>query len=201
MGREIRRVPPNWQHPRYERGERYGPDGDWEGEYKPLYDETFDSAIETWIKDGSAWVTQVREGKTPDPWYAKYAETDALRKTEEDWARANPWKAFAEWGSSPPDPETHRDAYTEEPTAWQVYQTVSEGTPISPVFTTEADMIAWMMRDHPYDDPRLRGELRWHALTEDGARRFIEAGSAPSLVFSSERGLVTGAEMFDDPKV
>lgn len=181
MGREIRRVPPNWEHPRYEPGERYDSRGeDYATHYKPLYDESFEDAVVKWMGEATAWVAVVNAGGTPEHWYADTEEEAA-------WARANPFKAYALWWSSPPDPESYRDRFTEEPTAYQIYETVSEGTPISPVCATEDDLITWMMGDHP----------RWPALSEAAARRFIRAGSAPSIVMSPDFGMVQGAQIFE----
>ena len=47
MGREIRRVPPNWDHPKQE--------GWSDGRMQPMYDQTFEQAAAEW-KDGfAAW--------------------------------------------------------------------------------------------------------------------------------------------------
>ncbi len=177
-GREIRRVPLDWKHPRYEAGERYR----WDGAYKPLYDEPFDDAMTDWIERATAWAAEARSGGTPDGWqYYAHTEEDAA------WARANPLKAYAAWRSSPPEPESYRDRFTTEPTAYQIYEDVSEGTPISPVFPTEDDLIAWMMQDH--ED--------WPALSEGASRRFLKAGSAPAAIFSPEFGFVSNAQVFE----
>lgn len=174
MGREIRRVPPNWEHPRYEPGERHA------GEHKRLYDESFDDAIATWTEEAAAWVAVVKAGGTPEHWYADTEEEAA-------WARANPYKAYAVWWESPPDPDSYRDHFTDEPTAYQVYETVSEGTPISPVCATEDELVVWMMGGHPH----------WSALSKTAARRFIGAGSAPSLVISPDFGIAQNAQVFE----
>lgn len=187
MGREIRRVPTTWEHPRYEPGERHG----WDGEYKPLYDEAFDDAIATWMKEATDWVARVRAGETVEHWYAD-DETEAM------WARANPFRAYALWWDAPPDPNTYRDRFAGEPTAYQVYETVTEGTPISPVFTAEDDLIAWMMQDHQYGPDTPHPEwLKWEALSERAAREFLKAGSAPSLVSTPQYGVESGVKAFE----
>lgn len=50
---------------------------------------------------------------------------------------------------------------------WQLWQTVSEGGPVSPVFATDTELANWMVR---------AGEAR----SRDDARAFIKAGWAPS---------------------
>lgn len=179
MGREIRRVPPTWQHPRHERGHADA------GEYMSLYDEDFETAIVKWMQEANAWVAQVRAGETPElGWYPDDSD-------EEAWARANPYKSFVQWYSAPPDPESYRDVFTEEPTAYQIYENVSEGSPISPVFQTREELLAWCQQDHPSK------YWPWQALSADAAEQFIEAGSAPSLSFSPTFGVVEGAQAFE----
>lgn len=114
MGREIRRVPPGWEHPR-----------DDDGEYKAMYDVDFKTAAEEWNKNNILWM----KGEHPDQ--------------EKDYAMKN--KYYWEWGGDPPDPESYRPEFKEEPTHYQIYETVSEGSPISPVFEKEEDMKIWLI--------------------------------------------------------
>lgn len=67
---------------------------------------------------------------------------------------------------------------------WQLWETVSEGSPVSPVFATEDALAEWMA------DP-ARGD-RWLPLP--AAQRFVEAGWAPSLVVTPEAGVQSGTE-------
>lgn len=74
---------------------------------------------------------------------------------------------------------------TEPPTgdAWQLWETVSEGSPISPVFTTPEDLARWM----------VSGQSEWMMPTDyDAALRFVNDGWAPSLAYTAETGLVDG---------
>lgn len=67
---------------------------------------------------------------------------------------------------------------------WQLWETVSEGSPISPVFAT-ADMLAGWMADP------ARGD-RWLPLP--AAQQFVQEGWAPTLVVTPETGVASGAE-------
>lgn len=67
---------------------------------------------------------------------------------------------------------------------WQLWSTVSEGSPISPVFATADDLAGWM------SDP-ARGD-RW--VPADVAQKFIDAGWAPTGVVTETRGAVSGIE-------
>jgi hypothetical protein len=67
---------------------------------------------------------------------------------------------------------------------WQLWETVSEGSPISPVLTTAGELAAWM------SDP-ARGR-DW--LTPEAAAKFVASGWAPTFMSTPETGLVSGAE-------
>lgn len=148
MGREIRRVPPDWEHPTYTGNE-------WPrqiaGSHRPIKDEYFVTAGEAWLERVRRW----EAGEDPD------------RATLE--ARLGRRAFLWEWDSENPDPDSYRDrAWTpEEATHYQVYETVTEGTPESPVFATLAEVEAWLI-----------GE----GVSPAAARAFCEEGWAPSMV-------------------
>lgn len=53
MGREIRRVPPRWEHPRYTRED--APRDSLVGEYRPCFDKDYATASREWIEGFTAW--------------------------------------------------------------------------------------------------------------------------------------------------
>lgn len=110
MGRELRRVPANWEHPKMENGK-----------YQPLYNEYYGDALNKWLEKHKQW----EEGTYPDL-------LDATTTKEE-------YPFFAMWDGNPPDVEYyHTRKFTEEElTHIQLYETTSEGTPISPVFKAD----------------------------------------------------------------
>lgn len=87
-------------------------------------------------------------------------------------------------------PGQRADAEAWEPTdppkgdGWQLWETVSEGSPISPVFATADELASWM------SDPE-RGD-RW--VPPAVAAKFIADGWAPSFVGTASTGLVSGVE-------
>lgn len=83
-------------------------------------------------------------------------------------AEAEAWEA-----SEPPEGD-----------GWQLWQTVSDGAPMSPVFATADELAGWM------SDP-ARGSDWVPAAT---AAQFIAAGWAPSGIFTPGTGVVTGVE-------
>jgi hypothetical protein len=142
MGREVRRVPPGWEHPKEEERGRM--------DYKPLYDNDYKTVADEWLKNCREW---------DDGTHA-----DLVRRPE----LKNEYPYFWDWDVSPPNEESYRPAWTEaEATAYQVYETVSEGTPVSPVFETLDALVAWLVSQ---------------GHSEHAARRFAETGWAPSMV-------------------
>jgi len=67
---------------------------------------------------------------------------------------------------------------------WQLWETVSEGSPISPVFATSDELAGWM------SDP-ARGD-RW--VPQEVAAKFIADGWAPTGIISARTGAVSGVE-------
>lgn len=155
MGREIRRVPPNWQHPRDERGN-----------YIPMFDQEFHAAAEEWLVECIAW----RDGTHEDLRAFPSAKTE--------------FPYYWQWAGEPPDPEAYRPAYAEPATWWQVYETVSEGTPVTPAFATKEELIECLVADGDgWDRP----------VSREAATKFVESGSAPSMVIGPQ-GIKTGVE-------
>lgn len=70
---------------------------------------------------------------------------------------------------------------------WQVWETVSEGSPISPVFPDREGLIGWLM------SPAYSwGTSR--PLTREQAAAFTESGWAPTFIASAATGLVNGEQ-------
>lgn len=153
MGREIRRVPPNWQHPRNE-----------QGRYQPMYDETFDNALDEWVKNYHLW----KKGSHPDQQEYPY------------------W----EWAGKPPDPDYYRPEFDQEPTYYQVYETISEGVPVTPPFATKEELVNYLVKYGDFWDQK-RGDGGW---ARENAERFVSSEWAPSfMVFRSSEETVIKA--------
>lgn len=65
---------------------------------------------------------------------------------------------------------------------WQLWETISEGSPITPVFATADDLVDHMCRPDPKESP-----IPWDTgYSREAAENFVkELGWAPSLVVSS----------------
>lgn len=150
MGREIRKVPPNWEHPRYTADTTTSVHQI--GEYIPMLDADYEEAAQDWIRHFDQW----RNGEH--------------KSQSEVWC--SDIKYYWEY-DSPPEPEYHRPAFTKEPTWYQGYETVSEGTPFTPPFGTQAELVDWLVAN---GDP-VHGRI-----TRQQAESFVEDAYAPSMV-------------------
>lgn len=115
MGREIRRVTPDWKHPMQE-----CPHSPWNGGcsfarkhngqcYKPLFDRSFEESARIWLDEAIAW------DKGTHPSQEKFPNS----------AKNCPY--FWQYNGNPPNPEHYRPNWREEDrTAFQMYETVSE---------------------------------------------------------------------------
>ena len=116
MGREIRRVRADWEHPKNECGH-----------YVPMLYQSYEAARKIWVDEYSAWYS----GKS-----SKRAEC------------SDPNMDYWEWAGNPPNRDEHMPDWTDsERTHYQMYENTSEGTPISPVFSTPEE-VARYCADH-----------------------------------------------------
>lgn len=104
------------------------------------------------------------------------SETCSACEGKGDCATEEQRAAYEAWDSSAP------------PTGdgWQLWETVSEGSPISPVFETDEALARWMTEN--------RCTVSGPMASFDAALKFVRAGWAPSLVATPEAGVIGGAE-------
>lgn len=156
MGREIRRVPPNWQHPKQD-CRHYPPCGTC---YQPMHDRNFEEAAREWVKEMIAWENGTH----------KYLIEDPSRKKESPF--------YWMWEGPPPEKEYHVPYTKEEATWYQLYETVTEGTPVSPPFATKEELGNYLMT-YGDDWDRKSGRGGWSkAMVEN----FLKDEWAPSFV-------------------
>lgn len=165
MGREIRRVPKQWEHPRDHRG------------FIPLHDGDYETAIAEWIDNHLRWLRGEHEDQKDPETKAEY-------------------RYYAEWNGDPPNVKEHRPKWETEPTGWCLYENVSEGTPVSPVFDTPEELIEYLVANGDFWDQQ-NGEGRKYS--RKAAENLVRSGYAPSLiihngqVYHGAEGLPGGA--------
>ena len=115
MGRECRKVPSTWIHPKDSNG------------LIPLRGSSYAEAKKRWDEGDIKW----KEGLRQD-WDTK------------EWIPHCEDCTFSEWdGDSPVESEYMPDWSQDECTHYQMYETCTEGTPISPVFSTPEECARW----------------------------------------------------------
>ena len=119
MGREVRMVPAEWQHPKDERGN-----------YIPLFDANVAQRQAEWDTGAAKWA----EGLIDDyrgGWEPKPAEIES--------------ETYADWSGERPDPADYMPQWDDaERTHLMMYETCTEGTPISPAFATPEELAHWL---------------------------------------------------------
>ena len=172
MGREIRRVPPHWDHPKREPKAPYYHDG-----LQPMHDQTFDARFAEWLAD----FDRIRAGDL----------TELERKCYPS--------GLADWlvdEGAPHDSIYYRPWKDDEATWYQLWETVSEGTPVSPPFATKVGLA---------DHLAAHGDGGWGASAPGGwgrerAYRFVMGGGwAPSLAVVDGK-VMSGVEAVTMPK-
>lgn len=123
MGREVRRVPKDWQHPKKENGN-----------YIPLNDGSrFIKDFEHWNKEQSMWLNGFRT-----EWGG------GVVPLTEDEKRMS----YATWAGERPDPQKYMPQWSaEERTHLMMYEDTSEGTPISPAFADKEQLATWLVEN------------------------------------------------------
>ena len=156
MGREVRKVPADWQHPKRD------------GSYVALFDGAgLKDAIDGWKKDELAWNRHE---------FPEYANADDRKQS------------YVEWAGKCPSEDDYMPAWTDaERTHLMMYETTSEGTPISPAFETPEQLARWLADNgaSAFGDSTASYEA-WLRVAGDGY--------APSAMYSPQTGLISGVE-------
>jgi hypothetical protein len=149
MGREIRRVPKNWEHPKSN------------GKFIPLYDLSYEQKARDWLENCIKWENNTHDDLIKHPEYKKE------------------YPFFWQYECNPPDPSYYRSEFTKEANCYQMYETVSEGTPVSPVFETKNDLVDYLVKNGDFWD-QIRGDGGW---IREIAEQFVEREWAMSGMF------------------
>lgn len=167
MGREVRRVPANWQHPKRA-----------DGRYEPLLGESYTTAAAEWDEGAALWAQGLRRD-WDDP-----ARTAPLVEDERTLA-------YAEYEGERPVESDHMPDWPEvERTHWQMYETTSEGTPISPAMESPEVLARWLVDNNA-------SAFAGITATYDQWLATIRRGWACSAMSVGGGSLVSGVEGMD----
>lgn len=125
------------------------------GNFIPLLGGSWLRALERWEAERAKW----EAGEFPE-----YADAEARAMS------------YGEWSGPQPQPSDYMPEWSpEEATHLMMYETTSEGTPISPVFATLEDLARWLADN---------GASRYGGLTATYEEwlRVARGGCAPSAV-------------------
>ena len=165
MGREVRRVPKDWEHPKNE-----------EGRYIALFDNTgsFAESDEEWMEGWEKW----QQGLCK-----QYGE-------DEKWGPIDPeckHMRYSDYAGSRPSPDDYMPNWPEDKrTHLMMYETTTEGTPISPAFETPEELARWL-------DDNNASAFGHMTATYEQWLGMCKAGWAPSAVCDST-GMHSGVE-------
>ena len=119
MGREVRRVPAGWQHPKNE-----------EGQYIALLAADYEADLKDWMEQKQHWDAGERSD-FEGGWTPRVGEELTM--------------PFHRWHGQCPDREEYMPIFPPgTATHLMMYETTSEGTPISPAFATPEELAHWL---------------------------------------------------------
>jgi hypothetical protein len=147
MSRKIRRVPKDWSHPKRENGTYEPLNSDYVGilDYYKKDVEQFINTMTEVIEKGSVKIYD-KEFTSENELY-EYLTEDGQINTPD----INDYMPTGEW--------------------YQLYEEVSEGTPLSPPFATKEELINWLTENEDFN-----GNVR----TKEAAEFMVNQGYMPS---------------------
>jgi hypothetical protein len=158
MGREVRRVPKNWKHPSNK------------GRYIPLL-EGFAESLKRWETGKEKW-----DQGFVDDYHGGWKPYDTTDMT------------FDEWDGRKPEKEDYMpDFPDEEKTHYQMYETCSEGTPISPVMESPEELAKWLADN----GASAFGDM---SATYEDWLNTINSGGAPGFYILGNQQIISGVE-------
>lgn len=130
--------------------------------YRPMFDENYEEAKEEWINGLNEWIAG----------------------THEDYEKHGDGCDYWEWDGNPPERDQYHVFSKEDATWFQVYETVSEGTPVSPPFATKEELAQWLSIAGDFWCQSRPDE---RAPTIEQARAFVNSGWGPSMLICEGR--------------
>lgn len=146
IGREVRRVPKDWEHPM-----AYYID-----DYLPLKGGSFSKDLKEWLENKEKWDSGFIRDYITMSWKPRDKDCDY---------------SFEKWYGIKPCQYSYMPEWTEkEKTHYQMYETCSEGTPISPVMETPEELAHWLEDNNAsaFADIMTASYEEWLSLIKKG---------------------------------
>jgi hypothetical protein len=132
--RQLRRVPKDWQHPRYTIED--APDPSEVGEYKPLIDgRQLARDLQKWDEGAAQWDRGFVRAELPTERWRPRGEEEYGTYADYEGERPKPDDYTPDW------PESQR-------THWMLYYVTTGGTPLSPAFPSAEQLARWLSDHH-----------------------------------------------------
>lgn len=164
MGREIRKVPAGWEHPKEtDPHDRRGMG------YHPMHEQNFEEALKEWNEENDLW----QAGQHPEQ----------LSGDAEKYELGS----YSEYAGDQPKQVDYAPYKADDCTHFQMYETVTEGTPVTPVFATLQQLEDWLV-----EKGELYGTKYCERFTREEAHAFCQSRWVPSAVGIPGVGIVTG---------
>ena len=146
MGLEARRIPLDFKHPTEQFVDEHGKD---RTRFIPCFENTFSEATAEYERNRTAWMAgthpdQKRYDNTPD--------------------------TYEVWAGEPPRRENHLPESFDRAaaTGWCLYENVTEGTPVTPVFETCEQLIEHLVK---------KGAGAWGRMSKEAAEEVVARGA------------------------
>lgn len=141
-----------------------------DGNYIALFGWNYEENLADWDNERLEWDA----GN-----YPSYADEESKKMS------------YSEWAGEQPNKNDYMPAFPEgTATHCMMYETTSEGTPISPAFSTPEELAKWLFDNEASSFGSQTG-------TYEGWLRVAKGGFAPSAVLSSKNGLQSGVDAFN----
>lgn len=173
MGREVRRVPLDWVHP-----------SEPNGQARPLIGGNFLKAV---VAEYDFEKMKWEQGFFKKTDYTNYCEHGG--KPEVTWEPKTEEHegTFAEWNGERPRAEDYMPVYDEsEKVGYQMYETTTEGTPISPVFKDPEQLAHWLA------DTGASAFGGYTSTYEEWLAMIVGPGYSMSAIFTPGEGMQSG---------
>lgn len=176
MGREIRMVPPNHEHPRYDHYNTFS--GKTENRYQPKFERNYSEVCAEYVKSFKEF----------------YEKSLNLKKNCEFW----------EYEGNPPTREYYISYDKKDATWFQLYETVSEGTPVSPPFETKQELADYLAVNGDFWDQKRRKEgnsvMNCQPWGKENAEKFVfGSGYMPSMIITGGK-IISGGDLASELK-
>lgn len=166
MSREVRKVHRTWVHPMDETGREI-----------PLEEGPFSKALSDWKESKRQWDLGFVMDCLKGDWVWKPKDADGL--------------SFDDWVGEKPAPHQYMPEWEpEDLTHIQMYETCTEGTPISPVMETPEELARWLADNGASSFGSSTASYEAWLST-------IKRGWAPAGVLISGSGITSGVEWME----